>query len=54
VKGRDQVPNLAERYLAGEIDVDSFISDRVSLEEVNRAFELMEAQNGIRSVIGFG
>jgi S-(hydroxymethyl)glutathione dehydrogenase/alcohol dehydrogenase len=54
VKGRDQVPELVERYLAGEIDVDSFISHRVTLAEVNRAFELMEAQDGIRSVITFG
>ena len=54
VKGRDQVPELVERYLAGEIDVDSFISHLVSLEEVNRAFDLMYDQDGIRSVIGFG
>jgi S-(hydroxymethyl)glutathione dehydrogenase/alcohol dehydrogenase len=54
VKGRDQVPELVERYLAGEIDADSFVSHRISLEEVNRAFELMESQDGIRSVIEFG
>jgi S-(hydroxymethyl)glutathione dehydrogenase / alcohol dehydrogenase len=54
VKGRDQVPELVERYLAGDIDVDSFISHRITLPEVNRAFELMEAQDGIRSVIAFG
>jgi S-(hydroxymethyl)glutathione dehydrogenase/alcohol dehydrogenase len=53
VKGRDQVPQLIERYLAGEIDVDAFISHRITLSEVNRAFELMEAQDGIRSVIRF-
>jgi S-(hydroxymethyl)glutathione dehydrogenase/alcohol dehydrogenase len=51
VKGRDQVPLLVERYLAGEIDVDPLISHRISLDEVNRGFELMEAQDGIRSVI---
>jgi S-(hydroxymethyl)glutathione dehydrogenase / alcohol dehydrogenase len=53
VKGRDQVPRLIDRYLAGEIDVEPFISHRLSLEEVNRGFELMEAQDGIRSVIEF-
>ena len=51
VKGREQVPQLVDRYLAGEIDVDSFISHRITLDEVNRGFELMEAQDGIRSVI---
>jgi S-(hydroxymethyl)glutathione dehydrogenase/alcohol dehydrogenase len=54
VKGRDQVPQLVERYLRGEIDVDSFVSHRITLEDVNRGFELMEAQDGIRSVIEFG
>jgi S-(hydroxymethyl)glutathione dehydrogenase/alcohol dehydrogenase len=53
VKGRDQVPELIERSLAGEIDVAPFISHRIGLDEVNRGFELMEAQDGIRSVIEF-
>lgn len=51
VKGRDEVPKFVERYLAGDIDVDSFVSHRISLDDVNRGFELMEAQDGIRSVI---
>jgi S-(hydroxymethyl)glutathione dehydrogenase/alcohol dehydrogenase len=53
IKGRDGVPHLVERWLAGDIDVDSFISHRLTLGEVNRGFELMEAQDGIRSVIRF-
>ena len=54
VKGRDQVPQLVELYLKGEIDVDPFISHRMPLDEVNRAFALMEAQDGIRAVLEFG
>ena len=53
VKGRDQVPQLVERWLAGEIDVESFISHRIRLDDVNHAFELMERRDGIRSVILF-
>jgi S-(hydroxymethyl)glutathione dehydrogenase / alcohol dehydrogenase len=53
VKGRDQVPQLVQRYLDGDIDVDPFVSHKLTLEEVNRGFELMHAQDGIRSVIGF-
>ncbi|MDQ3085529.1 MAG: alcohol dehydrogenase catalytic domain-containing protein [Actinomycetota bacterium] len=53
VKGRTQVPELVDRWLEGEIDVDSLLSHRLALEEVNRGFELMEAQDGIRSVIVF-
>jgi S-(hydroxymethyl)glutathione dehydrogenase/alcohol dehydrogenase len=54
VKGRDQVPQLVQRYLDGDIDVDAFLSHSITLDEVNRGFELMEAQDGIRSVIAFG
>ena len=53
VKGREEVPGLVDRYLAGEIDVEPFISHELKLDEVNRGFELMEAQDGIRSVIRF-
>ena len=53
VKGREGVPQLVDRYLAGEIDVDPFISHRITLDDVNRGFELMEAGDGIRSVIDF-
>jgi S-(hydroxymethyl)glutathione dehydrogenase/alcohol dehydrogenase len=51
LKGREDVPALVDRYLAGQIDVDPFISHRLRLDEINRGFELMEAQDGIRSVI---
>jgi S-(hydroxymethyl)glutathione dehydrogenase/alcohol dehydrogenase len=54
VKGRDQVPQFVDRWLAGELDVEPFVSHRLTLDEVNRGFELMEAQDGIRSVIDFG
>jgi S-(hydroxymethyl)glutathione dehydrogenase/alcohol dehydrogenase len=54
VKGRDQVPQLVQLYLDGRLDVDPFISHHLTLDEVNRGFELMERQDGIRSVIGFG
>ncbi len=53
VKGRDQVPELVGLYLDGKLDVDPFISHRIALEDVNRGFELMERQDGIRSVIVF-
>jgi len=54
VKGRDGVPRLVDRWLAGDIDVESFVSHRITLDDVNRGFELMERQDGIRSVIAFG
>ncbi len=53
VKGRDQVPELVKRAMAGDIDVAPLVSHRITLDEVNHGFELMERQDGIRSVIGF-
>jgi S-(hydroxymethyl)glutathione dehydrogenase/alcohol dehydrogenase len=53
VKGREGVPRLVARAMEGEIDVEPFISHRLRLDDVNRGFELMDAQDGIRSVIEF-
>jgi len=53
VKGRDQVPQLVRLAIDGQVDVASLISHRLRLDDVNRGFELMEAQDGIRSVILF-
>ena len=53
VKGRDQVPELVQLHLDGEIDVDPFVSHKITLTEVNCGFELLEAQSGIRTVIEF-
>jgi S-(hydroxymethyl)glutathione dehydrogenase/alcohol dehydrogenase len=47
------VPQLVERYLRGDIDVDAFLSHRITLDEVNKGFDLMHHQDGIRSVIDF-
>jgi len=52
-KGRTHVPQLMQRAMAGEIDLAGFVSHRITLDEVGRGFELMEAQDGIRSVIEF-
>jgi S-(hydroxymethyl)glutathione dehydrogenase/alcohol dehydrogenase len=52
-KGRDRVPELVDSYLSGDLDLDALVTRRVSLEEVNDAFEAMERQEGIRTVITF-
>jgi len=52
-RGRTNVPQLVDMYLRGELDLDGFISHHITLGEVNKGFELMEAQDGIRSVITF-
>ncbi|MFT7485233.1 MAG: S-(hydroxymethyl)glutathione dehydrogenase/alcohol dehydrogenase [Candidatus Paceibacteria bacterium] len=50
-KGRTHVPQLVDMYMRGELDLDGFVSHRLTLDEVNKGFDLMHAQDGIRSVI---
>src|SRR5919112_1938536 len=45
VKGREQVPQLVDRYLAGDIDVDAFVSHTLTLDDVNKGFDLMHHQD---------
>jgi len=52
-KGRTDVPRLVDMYMQGKIDLDGFVSHVLTLDEVNEGFELMKAQDGIRSVIKF-
>jgi S-(hydroxymethyl)glutathione dehydrogenase/alcohol dehydrogenase len=52
-KGRDRVPELVDLYLKGDLDLESLVTRRVALDEVNDAFEAMERQEGIRTVITF-
>ncbi len=53
VKGRTELPGYVDRYLAGEIKIDEFVTAELSLTEINRAFDLMHAGKSIRSVIRF-
>src|SRR6186713_1888259 len=49
-KGRDRVPELVETYMKGDLDLESLVTNRVQLDQVN-AFEAMERQEGIRTAI---
>lgn len=51
VKGRSQLPQYVERYLNGEIKIDPLITYTFSLEDINKAFDLMQQGKSIRSVI---
>ncbi|RCK28807.1 S-(hydroxymethyl)glutathione dehydrogenase/class III alcohol dehydrogenase [Thalassospira lucentensis] len=53
VKGRSQLPDYVERYLAGEFKLSDFITHTMKLEEINEAFDLMHEGKSIRSVIHY-
>ncbi len=52
-RGRTHVPQLAKMYAEGKLDLDGFVSHRITLDQVNEGFDMIEAQDGIRSVILF-
>jgi S-(hydroxymethyl)glutathione dehydrogenase/alcohol dehydrogenase len=51
--GRTQVPELVDLYMQGKIDIDALVSHRLVLEQVNQGFDLMDKQDGVRSVLMF-
>lgn len=51
VKGRSELPEMVERYMAGEFGLQEFITHTMSLEDINQAFDLMHKGESIRSVI---
>lgn len=53
VKGRSELPEIVEQYLAGKFKLDDFITHTMSLEHINEAFDLMHEGKSIRSVIHF-
>lgn len=53
VKGRSELPDYVERYLAGEFKLDDFITHTMQLEDINEAFDLMHEGKSIRSVIHY-
>ncbi len=53
VKGRTELPDYVERYLAGEFALDDFITHTMGLDKINDAFDLMHKGESIRTVIHF-
>lgn len=51
VKGRTQLPGYVEKYMSGEIELDTMVTHTMPLEDINQAFDLMHEGKSIRSVI---
>ncbi|MDF2374133.1 MAG: S-(hydroxymethyl)glutathione dehydrogenase/class III alcohol dehydrogenase [Rhizobiaceae bacterium] len=50
-RGRTDVPKIVDWYMNGKIDIDPLITHTLSLDEINKGFELMHAGESIRSVV---
>jgi S-(hydroxymethyl)glutathione dehydrogenase/alcohol dehydrogenase len=53
VKGRSELPQIVEQYLAGEFGLQEFITHNLELTQINEAFDLMHSGESIRSVIHY-
>jgi S-(hydroxymethyl)glutathione dehydrogenase/alcohol dehydrogenase len=50
-RGRTDVPKIVDWYMDGKIQIDPMITHRLSLDEINKGFDLMHAGESIRSVV---
>ncbi len=50
-KGRTDVPKIVDWYMNGKIEIDPMITHVLSLEEINKGFDLMHKGESIRSVV---
>ena len=50
-KGRTDVPKIVDWYMNGQIEIDPMITHVLTLDEINRGFDLMHAGESIRSVV---
>lgn len=53
VKGRSELPELVERYMAGAFKLSDFITHTMALEDINKSFDLMHKGESIRTVTYF-
>jgi len=52
-RGRTDVPRIVDWYMEGRIEIDSMITHTLSLDEINKGFDLMREGKSIRSVVVF-
>ncbi|MEP0189734.1 MAG: S-(hydroxymethyl)glutathione dehydrogenase/class III alcohol dehydrogenase [Erythrobacter sp.] len=50
-KGRTDIPKMVEWYMNGQIAIDPMITHRLTLDEINKGFDMMHAGESIRSVV---
>ena len=50
-RGRTDVPKIVDWYMEKKINIDDLITHTLSIDEINKGFELMHAGESIRSVV---
>ncbi|APE45298.1 S-(hydroxymethyl)glutathione dehydrogenase/class III alcohol dehydrogenase [Sulfitobacter alexandrii] len=52
-KGRTDVPKIVDWYMDGKIEIDPMITHKLTLDEINKGFDLMHEGKSIRAVVEF-
>jgi S-(hydroxymethyl)glutathione dehydrogenase/alcohol dehydrogenase len=50
-RGRTEVPKIVDWYMNGRIEIDPMITHTLTLDEINKGFDLMHKGESIRSVV---
>ena len=50
-KGRSDVPCIVDWYMEGKLNIDDLITHQFQLENINEAFDMMHAGEGVSSVV---
>ncbi len=51
--GRTDVPKMVDWYMEGKIEIDPMITHHLTLDEINKGFELMHRGESIRAVVRY-
>ena len=50
-RGRTDVPRIVDWYMDGKIEIDPMITHVLSLDDINKGFDLMHEGKSIRAVV---
>jgi len=52
-RGRTDVPKIVDWYMQGKIEIDPMITHKLSLDDINKGFDLMHEGKSIRAVVEY-
>jgi S-(hydroxymethyl)glutathione dehydrogenase/alcohol dehydrogenase len=47
----DRLPEIVDWYVDGKIDLDSLVTHRLRLDQINEGFDMMKRGESIRSIV---
>ena len=50
-RGRTDVPQIVDWYMEGKVEIDSLITHILTLDDINKGFDMIHSGESIRSVV---